>query len=310
MLIASERAWEILRPLISSAVEALPVIHPSGVQYYALNLLHVIDCLQVDRCITNRRPDAPMAKFSAVYTYAFNEEVVRGQHLFRCPQMKGLEIYVSSAFKEVVESNGLIGLRFVKIYPPPLPGPVSSSTELEALHAVPASGPGQYTETPLEDDVLEQLEDAREMGRANLGLDRYGPDASALVSALDRFVDRWQQEEVAPTGELYGDEKPDIDDVALAVGINWGDQIVRELGWEWTSLSESGQPGLFCVVSPDRAYVIYPLHFVKQLLTDPEEDNTLLLIFNMACEAQLPPSAPNTYLPLTDGRIRHSVPKG
>ena len=116
-LIANERGWQALRPLIEKAVEALPILHPSGKPYYVLNVTRIIDCLFLDKCETNRLPNDPDAYFSSIYTYAFDENTVRDEHLFRCPQMKELEIYASSELKNSVERNGLTGLRFTKIFP-------------------------------------------------------------------------------------------------------------------------------------------------------------------------------------------------
>jgi hypothetical protein len=117
-LIASERAWSVLRPHIGRAVEVLPINHPSGKPFVALNVTRVIDCLVVDRCKTNRLLGDPNPYFSKIFTYAFNEEVVRHEHLFRCPQMKAFEIYGSAELKQLVQENKLIGLQFIKIYPP------------------------------------------------------------------------------------------------------------------------------------------------------------------------------------------------
>jgi hypothetical protein len=120
-LIASERAWNTIRPLIGYAVEELPVIHPSGKLYVALNVIRVIDCLLIDQCKTNRLPGDPDPYFSRVFVYALNEAAVRNEHLFRCPQMKAFEIYGSAQFRQLVEENKLSGLKFIKIYPPSYP---------------------------------------------------------------------------------------------------------------------------------------------------------------------------------------------
>ena len=54
----------------------------------------------------------------AIYKYAFKEEAIKDKHLFKCPEMKDLEVYVSAAFKRLVEDNQLVGLAFRPIYPP------------------------------------------------------------------------------------------------------------------------------------------------------------------------------------------------
>lgn len=117
LLLSSERAWEIIRPLVEDSVEALPVIHPNGNRCYAINVTRVLDCLLTEQCRTNRLLNDQSGYFSSIYTYAFDEQVVQNEHLFRCPQMKAFEIYASPKFKELVEGNNLSGLKFTKIYP-------------------------------------------------------------------------------------------------------------------------------------------------------------------------------------------------
>jgi hypothetical protein len=117
-LIASKRAWDVIRPLVEHAVEALPVVHPSGDRFFAINVTRVVDCLLVDRCKTNRLQNDPTGYFSSVHRYAFKEDAVRNEHLFRCPEMKAFEIYASKQFKQLVEENKLVGLKFIKVYPP------------------------------------------------------------------------------------------------------------------------------------------------------------------------------------------------
>lgn len=117
-LCCSAGAWEVIRPLVSGSVEALPAIHPTGRQELILNVIRVIDCLKVEECETNRLPDDPTGYFSAIYRYSFKQDLIEGEHLFRCPEMKGLEVYGSLEFKQLVQKSGLTGLRFKQIYPP------------------------------------------------------------------------------------------------------------------------------------------------------------------------------------------------
>src|SRR5271157_4194126 len=101
----SQRAWDALRPLIQSAVEALPIIHPSGKPHYIINLLDVVDCLDLPHCVTNKDPFDPRDRITQIFRYAFREEVIQGRHIFTAPEMINLDVYVSPDFKRVVEEN-------------------------------------------------------------------------------------------------------------------------------------------------------------------------------------------------------------
>lgn len=57
------------------------------------------------------------------------------------------------------------------------------------------------------------------------------------------------------------------------------------------------EPGseFYGVVSPLRSHVVFPLHYMRELLSNPERDHTSLLLYNMLKDGSLPPSAPGEY---------------
>lgn len=109
----SERAWGALSPLIKGSVEALPLIHPSGDRYFAINVLDVIDCL--DLATTKLTRNDVTGRVSSIQAYHFRPNLLRGKHMFKLPETKGLEVLVSEEFKQAVENNGLKGLIFWKL---------------------------------------------------------------------------------------------------------------------------------------------------------------------------------------------------
>jgi hypothetical protein len=86
------------------------------------------------------------------------------------------------------------------------------------------------------------------------------------------------------------------------VGALWGQQIVREFRWTWMSIEKEGEVE-WAVVSTDRAYAAFPRPYLSRMLLPPYADNTLMLMFNMLKAGKLPPSSPNAYEDLTDGRL-------
>ncbi len=117
LIIASAHALSVIWPLVEGKVEALPVKHPSEGEFFALNVVRVIDCLDVSHCETNASPDDPTGFFTVVYKYAFYEEMLVGEHIFKVPQLTGLDIYVSQEFRRRVKAAKLLGLGFVRVYP-------------------------------------------------------------------------------------------------------------------------------------------------------------------------------------------------
>lgn len=107
----SEKAWEILRPLIVNDTEALPLIGPSG-NYFAINVFRIVDCLDLSCAEVTRRLDGRVAK---VVAYCFKPGCLDGLHMFLLPETSGLEVLVSEDFKNLVGANSLEGLRFVPL---------------------------------------------------------------------------------------------------------------------------------------------------------------------------------------------------
>lgn len=125
----SKRAWHALQPLISKAVEALPLICdtemiplPRGERkivpagpfgpYFAINVLDIVDCLDHDRSeITLYSNGAVMM----VDSYAFKAGCLKDKHILKLPETRDLEVLVSEQFKNVVETNKLQGLKFPRV---------------------------------------------------------------------------------------------------------------------------------------------------------------------------------------------------
>src|SRR5438132_562350 len=85
--------------------------------------------------------------------------------------------------------------------------------------------------------------DAAEM----LGLDIDRITSTEIVNAVDKCVYQWQK------GNRP--DRPEDDDLSLTLGSLWGEQLVRDLGWEWAGVTfhdhdDSKAVGVF---SPDRS---------------------------------------------------------
>jgi len=109
----SERALKILSPIILDDIEALP-LNNSTAQLYAINVLTVSDCLDQSRSQMQLFNDN---RVMVIERYAFKENCLQDKHIFKIPEQLGNLVYVSGAFKTLIEENGLTGLEFKKIYP-------------------------------------------------------------------------------------------------------------------------------------------------------------------------------------------------
>ncbi len=107
MPVFSQRAWDGLRPLISTAVEALPIKHPSGEPYFAINVVAVVDALDLKKSKVVRYPTGQVM---AIEEYVFMPKKLAGHHLFKIPESKGREVLLSEEFRQRVAELKLKGL--------------------------------------------------------------------------------------------------------------------------------------------------------------------------------------------------------
>jgi hypothetical protein len=110
--VCSEKAWNLLRPLIGSEVELLPIGKLSGQNFYIIHVLAEIDAL-----------DQTKSKFfifegerGGILEYVFHDGAIEEKHIFRIPEALD-RVFISEAFKKIVDDNGLVGAKISLVYP-------------------------------------------------------------------------------------------------------------------------------------------------------------------------------------------------
>jgi len=132
-------------------------------------------------------------------------------------------------------------------------------------------------------EIKQHMADASLMVHVDTEVDTPG----AIIGAIDVFLCNWQE-----------GERPDLDeddDVALALGSLWGEQLVEALDWQWASVTFPGKKKpvvVLGVFSPDRAAALYPFHAVRACL-DKGAPVVVRLLFSALMEGtklrNLPP---------------------
>lgn len=135
-----------------------------------------------------------------------------------------------------------------------------------------------HSESELSNEMPEQIKDSAVEALSMLGLDEQA-DSQTVIAAVDQFVYEWQ----------CGKRPPipcEAEDLPYTLGSLWGEQMVRQFGWEWKKITfhEHGDTWAPGVVSPDRSMAIYPIHFIIGCMNDSSVDATILLSFNMLKE--------------------------
>lgn len=110
-IVFSNKALQILKPLIEKSVEFLPLQCYSG--EFVILKPPSINCLDYECARVRRFPSS--GRVMDVLSYAFKIESLNNKNIFKIPEQKA-RVYVSQKFKDCVEGNKLEGLIFREIY--------------------------------------------------------------------------------------------------------------------------------------------------------------------------------------------------
>lgn len=111
-LVANKDSLEKIQRLISSEIEVLPLASEKN-EYYILNILQVIDCLDLD--------NSKIKKYKAVdeileiQKYAFIESMLVGKIIFKIKGYETAEVFCTDIFKEYIEDEHITGLIFEEV---------------------------------------------------------------------------------------------------------------------------------------------------------------------------------------------------
>jgi hypothetical protein len=109
-LACSERALEVIEPLVANHVEILP-IRCKEQPFYVLNALNVIDCVDYSRSVVEYSPSGR----PSISHLRFDLDCIGDKPIFKIPQSVLTQIFVSGEFKSLVENHQLVGLKFTEI---------------------------------------------------------------------------------------------------------------------------------------------------------------------------------------------------
>lgn len=113
----SERAVRALKPMLEPNGELLPIVAKTTTRFFFYNILTVVDALDRSRSKCKFWCDPPTTATNIEY-FTFVEEKVRSLTIFRIHESP-ISVFVTSKFVERVDSYGLLGFRFVKVWPLP-----------------------------------------------------------------------------------------------------------------------------------------------------------------------------------------------
>lgn len=111
--VMSQRAWEVLAPIIANSCEALPIIHPTGKPYFIIHVMDTIDGLDLSKSEFTCNPTT--GRVNRIQRYVFKPDMLHGKYIFKLPPLSGGELILHDDIRNVVTANCLRGLRFKEI---------------------------------------------------------------------------------------------------------------------------------------------------------------------------------------------------
>ena len=109
--VINKRAFEELRNILENKVELLPVIYQHE-EYYLMNVLNVLDCLDMDKSKVIMLSEN---KIMFIDKYYFKYDIIKNEDIFLVMQHR-IEILISDRLKNKIESRNLKGLQFEEVW--------------------------------------------------------------------------------------------------------------------------------------------------------------------------------------------------
>ncbi|MCO8120888.1 hypothetical protein NHH03_04000 [Stieleria sp. TO1_6] len=161
--------------------------------------------------------------------------------------------------------------------------------------------PPSISESPILAEHVDLVHKVANDAATFLGVDPNSAPPETVVERVDDFVYRLQKGEVAA---------PEGEDVEVYFGCLWGQQLVRELGWQWANVTfhDHGDSQAMGVFSPDRSLAIYPFHFITGCLENGAPV-TIMLAFNTLRDGESVPALPPQAYENVMDNVHHIVPR-
>lgn len=111
--IVSEKVKQILEPYIKPDVEFLPLIHDE-MDLFMVNVTNILDCVDWQHSDVNR--------FEGEYFLGFNKlkfdfsKIPSDTYIFKFKETAATQVYVTEAFKDIIDQHQLQGLSFSVVY--------------------------------------------------------------------------------------------------------------------------------------------------------------------------------------------------
>lgn len=108
----SRKTVDLVEDLLEGHAQILPINHVQH-ELYIINVHHVLDAIDYQYAVVDLYDDGTFRKFCE---YAFLEDKLIDQHIFKIPEQPLIKVFVSDLFRERCLSANLKGFTFIEIW--------------------------------------------------------------------------------------------------------------------------------------------------------------------------------------------------
>jgi hypothetical protein len=167
------------------------------------------------------------------------------------------------------------------------------------------------TERRVPEEALAAIVECAGEAADELGLTE-SDEPRAVVEAIDEYLHEIQQtlQNKGNSARAPAESTPGVEDLSLTLASLWGQQLVRQFGWQWGSVvfHDADEAEAVGVFSPDRSLAIYPFYFLYQCLTEFIPVTILLAFDVLDSKDRIPPLPANGYENVMDN-VHHDQPR-
>lgn len=258
----SGRAVNVLREFLEPNGELLPLLCDEG-EFYAYHILTQVPALDEARSTVARIP----GRIAMIHQYEFVPSLLQDLTVFRLTREQGGISLVTDPFVDRVVQTGLTGFDLREVWPTPkVPEKKVPSTAKRTK-----TRPFKVTERPLNQSERQAIHDAVRDGNRLVGASA-DESPETIVDAIDRLL-------------ATNPSHADLDDLAITLGSLFGEQLRRDLGWEWVylraRLNATAAGEAFAIVSRDRSLAVLPMITMRKSLDPGASERGVGLLFRM-----------------------------
>lgn len=111
--VVSKKVKDILLPYVTNEIEFLPLLH-KDLELYMINVTNVLDCVDWKRSDVKWWKDGSFFGFNKI-VFDF-DKIPENTYMFKFKELATVSVYVTDAFKELIENHKLKGLDFSDVY--------------------------------------------------------------------------------------------------------------------------------------------------------------------------------------------------